>query len=199
VEAVRKNIYPDPMRIGIGTKDDAKALGEMQVDQVLEPGEFAEAVTGPISPLRPDAGDVIVVVNPKCLAMPVIKRIADAGVPIEVAGHDPTIPHTYEERRKLRQTVGNVGGEDVPDGRGRPKVYQVADAHIKAAVEDWHAGHYQDGKWKSTYTPAGVWERSKLRTGLKDLPKYWARNIVIAEFGSAVRNPDDIPKKEQER
>lgn len=196
VEAVQKRLHDDPMRIGIGTKDEAPALGEMQCDTIVTATEFVAAMQSPISPLRPGDNDVVVVVNPKILSMDIIKRVADQDIPIEVAGHDPIIPRNYEERRQLRALKANVGGQDVPDGRGRPRVHEVAQAHVYAAIADWHAGQYVEGKWRSTYTPAGIWERAKQRTGL-DLPRYWARNIVIAEFGSAVRNPDDLPKKDQ--
>ncbi|MEL7281326.1 MAG: hypothetical protein AAGK79_13280 [Pseudomonadota bacterium] len=185
------------MRIGIGTKDDAKALGEMNCDVVVEPADFVEAMRSPLSPLRAGDDDVIVLVNPKILGMDIIKLVVDQDVPIEVAGHDPLLPRTYEERRQLRALKANVGGEPIPDSRGRPRLYETAQAHIDAAIADWHAGEYIDGKWRSTYTPAGIMERARLRTGL-DLPKHWARNIVIAEFGSAVRNPDDIPKSDHE-
>lgn len=195
MDAVLKTDYPDPMRIGIGTKEEAKALGEMDCDIIVDPIEFANQLRLPIPPLRPDAGDVIVLVNPKTLGLKEIEKVVNAGIPIEVAGHDPAMPKTYEDRRKLRALTANVGGEIMPDGRGRPKVYDVAQAHVRAAIEDWHAGSYVDGVWRSTYTPAGVWERAKLRTGIKELKKSWARNVVIAEFGSAVRNPDDLPKE----
>lgn len=195
MELVQKKMHHDPMRIGIGPKEDARALGEMHCDTISTPGELAEFMQSTLSPVRAGDGDVIVIVNPKVLSMDLIKWIAAQDVPIEVAGHDPIIPRTYEERRALRALTANVGGEDLPDGRGRPKVYDIAQAHVQSAIEDWHAGEYVDGKWRSKYTPAGIWERCKLRTGLKDLPKYWARNVVIAEFGSAVRNPDDLPKK----
>ena len=135
------------------------------------------------------------IINPKGLSMLTIKHVADAGVPIEVAGREPSLPRTYEDRRKLRQMTGRIVGNPMPDGRGRPKVYEIADTHIQAAIVDWHAGAYVDGRWRSTYTPSDVMERARLRTGLSDLPKHWARNVVIAEFGSAVRNPDDLLKK----
>lgn len=194
MEAVQKTVQNGPMRIGIGTKDDAHALGEMQCDSIADPSEFAHALRGPIPPLRPDANDVVVVVDPKVLSLNTIQKIVQAGVAIEVAGHDPAMPRTYDERRKLRATRANVGGEPMPERRGRPPKNDIAEAHIQAAIADWHAGEYVEGKWRSTYTPAGVMERACLRTGLK-LPKHWARNVVIAEFGSAVRNPNDIPKK----
>mgnify|MGYP001793904134 CR=1 FL=1 len=85
--------------------------------------------------------------------------------------------------------------EELPDGRGRPKVYDIAASHIQATIEDWHAGEYVEGKWRSKYTPAGIMERARLRTGFKGLPDHWARNIMVAEFGSAVRNPHGIVKK----
>lgn len=194
MEAVQKRLHDDPMRIGIGTKDDAKALGEMNCDVIVEPADFVEAMRSPLSPLRAGDDDVIVLVNPKLFGMDIIKMVVDQDVPIEVAGHDPLLPRTYEERRQLRALKANVSGEPIPDSRGRPRLYETAEAHIKAAIADWHAGEYIDGKWRSTYTPAGIMERARLRTGL-DLPKHWARNIVIAEFGSAVRNPDDLPKE----
>lgn len=198
MEPVRKTLHDDSMRIGIGTKEDARALGELHCDKVVDPLEFARMMTEAIKPLRPDAGDVIVVVNPKALSMNTIQHVVNEGVPIEVAGHDPEMPRTYEERRQLRAKHANVGGEPVADRRGRPREYEVAQAHIDAAIADWHAGEYDsENRWRSTYTPAGIMERVKLRTGL-DLPKHWARNVVIAEFGSAVRNPNDIPKKEGE-
>lgn len=183
------------MRIGIGTKEEAKSLGEMQCHVIVTTAEFVEAINSPISPLRPDDDDVIVVINPKNLAMDVIKRIAETGVPIEVAGYDPQVPKTYEERRKLRSLTPNVGDEVAPSRPGRPSIYEVAQAHIQDTIDDWHAGQYVEGKWKSKYTPAGVMERARLRTGLKELPDHWARNIMVSEFGSAVRNPHGLPKK----
>ncbi len=195
MEPVRKTLHDEPMRIGIGTKDEARALGELHCDQVVDPADFARMMGETIKPLRPDAGDVVVIVNPKALSMNTIQHVVNEGVPIEVAGHDPEMPRTYEERRALRAKAANVGGEDLPDRRGRPREHDIADAHIQAAIADWHAGEYVENRWRSTYTPAGIMERARLRTGL-DLPKHWARNVVIAEYGSAVRNPHDIPKKE---
>ena len=120
MEAVQKTEYPDAMRIGIGTKDQARALGEMDCDRIMTIAEFRETLELPVSFLRADAGDVVVLVNAKTLSMPEVKFVVDQGVPIEVAGHDPIMPQTYEERRQLRAMTANVGGEDVPDGRGRP-------------------------------------------------------------------------------
>lgn len=188
-------MHSSSKRIGVGTEEDVRTLGEMGCDAIVSPELLVQAMDFVLSPVR--AGDVVVVADPKLLQMEVIKWVADQGVSIEVVGNEPKIPQNYEERRQLRALKRNVSGENLQDVRGRPKVYEIAKANVQAAIEDWHAGEYENGIWRSKYTPAGIMERARLRTGL-ELPKHWARNAVIAEFGSAVRNPENLPRTNKE-
>ena len=182
------------MRIGVGTKKHAPALRQLGCEHVWTVDDLDEALSHKFPILRSSDDDHIVVIQPKILAPAHVKKIAAHGIQIEVVGHERILPKTHAERAKLRALKPQVPDDtDIPRP-GAPTNYKFADEHIDAAMADWHAGEYVKGRWKPTFTLAELQDRLRLRTGSDEVKHTWVRDRVKKKFGSAVRNPDDIPK-----
>lgn len=179
--AVGKREYNGPMKIGIGTDAQEKALKKFGCGWVFKPRELRQVIDGKKLPthmfLRPD--DTIVMLQPTLLKLEWFRQIIAAGVDWQVPGHDPVRFKSDEERaawRKLKPKGQTAKLVKETRGRKASKWPTATPEQVITILAWWHSGKKLS-------------DVVDLVRGLveADVPAWWVRDLVKKHAGSAKR------------
>lgn len=180
---VEKREYNGPMKVGIGTERQEKALKRFGCNHVFFPHELQQVLEEKKLPtnmfLRPD--DTIVMMQPTLLKLDWFRQIIAAGVSWQVPGHDPVRFNSEDERREWRKLK--------PKGQNRRLVKETRGR--KASV--WPSPTPQQINsivtlWHSPQKRAEVIKQVQALVSA-EVPDWWVRDVVIKATGSAKRTP----------
>lgn len=178
--AVENSIYEGPVKVGIGTPRQDRALRDAGCENVFSV-EDIEAMLAQdqrfLTGMFRD-GDTAVMVQPGLLPIPLMRKIASTGISWQVPGHDVVTFGSDEDRAAWRrQKPRGVVVPEGPEAMGRPPKWPVPTPdQIKALVADW----------RSTKKRALVVDLMRARVGA-DVPASWCRDQVIKAVGHARR------------
>jgi hypothetical protein len=181
-EAVEKERYTGPVKIGIGTKEHERALFDGGCERVYPPDALDRTEHDHADPAEAffRAGDVVVMAQPGVLPMPRMKAVDAQGVLWQVLGHEPVRLASDEARRAWRKVKPrNVAVDGAPEAMGRPPKWPTpTQEQIGVIVGWWHSGMKRSLVIQSARRLVGA-----------DVPDHWVRDLVIKATGSAKRSP----------
>lgn len=183
MQAVVKRNNTDPVKIGIGTERQEKALKKLGCNHVFFPRELHRVLEDKKLPthmfLRPD--DTIIMLQPTLLKLEWFRQIIAAGVEWQVPGHEPVRFKTEEDRKAWRKLKPKgQTSKLVQEMRGRKaSVWPTpTPQQINSIVTLWHSPQKRSEVVKQVQALVG-----------SEVPDWWVRDVVIKATGSAKRSP----------
>lgn len=178
---VVKRDNDDPVKIGIGTERQARALKKFGCSYTFYPWEIRQVLEENKLPthmfLRPE--DTIVMIQPNLLKLDWFRQIIEAGVWWQVPGHDPVRFKSEEDRKEWRKLKPKGQSKAlVKETRGRkPSRWPVATPEqIAAIVAIWRSDA------KSAPAIAQIQEMMEAK-----VPRAWIKAVVEKATGSPNR------------
>jgi hypothetical protein len=182
LEAVEKSRYDSPVKLGIGTEEQVRALRSAGCEEVFSLDQLRDYAKEDKLPMRLIFRriDTVVMVQPGILPVPLMREIAGSGCKWEVPGHDAE-PLPSEEKRAAwrRQKPRSGDWIPVPEVQGRPPKWPVPTQEQINVIVGW---------WHSDRKPADILPDAQRLVGA-EVPMHWVRDQVIKATGSAKRNP----------
>ena len=177
---VKRDNY-DPVKIGIGTERQARALKKFGCNHVFYPHELRQVLEEKKLPtdmfLRPE--DTIVMVQPNLIKLDWFRQINSVGVAWQVPGHDPARLKSEEDRREFRKLKPKGPSKKlVKETRGRKAFMYPAPTPEQAAAIV--------ALWRSDAKLASVMRQVQEMMGA-EVPRFWVRDLVKKETGSPNR------------
>lgn len=168
-----------PVRIGIGTPAQKKALREAGAELVWEWAEVDEILSDHLlrtAALRP--GDEVILVQSNLLTIKQMQKIAATGVAFVIPGHRPYVLRNEREMRALRHLEPIGVTVERAENRGRKPIWPVpTPEQIKAILGWWHTKEIER---------AEVLRRTRELMGA-EVPDWWPRDLAIKHTGTAAR------------
>jgi len=184
---VEKDDNRGPMKIGIGTEEQAGALKVAGAEKVFDLSDLGFFVKHAGHLLRD--GDTLLMVQPNVIKKSDMRVMLSASGPLgilcEVAGHAPMKCETDAQLSAFRQLKPQDVAIPMANKLGRPSGIEYTLQQADAIIREWHR--------VPKNMPAAVTSIAENILGIEagTLGKTWVRDLVIKFVGTAQRAKPD--------